>query len=253
MDVLCVATHPDDEIIGVGGALARHAEQGDDVAVTILSEAGPARHDEMTPEVEERVLERQDCTRRACRRLGVETVDFYDFPDNAFDDVPLLDLVKAVENEIQKHDPDVVYTHHYGDLNISHELTCRAVVTAARPLPDSGIRRILAYETLSNSEWSVPNVKNQFQPSVFVDISEHLDAKLDALAEHEVELRDHPHPRTIENVRRNAKLWGAKAGVPAAEPFELLREVRRDGDGDDTAGGGRDVLEGRDGGVGRDE
>lgn len=228
MKVLCVATHPDDEIIGVGGTLARHAAEGDEVAVAILSKAGPARFKEMTPEVERRVAERRDCTRRACQVLGVDAVDFYDFPDNAFDEVPLLDIVKAVEEEIRAYEPDVIYTHHYGDLNVSHELTCRAVMTAARPLPDVGIERILAYETLSNSEWSVPDGRNRFDPSVFLDVSDHLDAKLDALAEHEIELREHPHPRTAENVRRNARLWGAKAGVQAAEAFELLREVRHD-------------------------
>jgi LmbE family N-acetylglucosaminyl deacetylase len=228
MRVLCVATHPDDEIIGVGGVLARHASEGDEVVVSILSRAGPARFEKVTPEIEARVEKRKECTRRACAQLGVDTVDFHDFPDNSFDDVPLLDIVKVVEQEIRSYEPELIYTHHYGDLNISHELTCRAVITAARPLPDSEIRRILAYETLSNSEWSVPNATNRFQPSVFVDISDYLDTKLDALVEHETELRTHPHPRTIDNVRRNARLWGAKAGVPAAEAFELLREVRRD-------------------------
>jgi len=226
MRVLCVATHPDDEIIGVGGTLARHAAQGDDVHVSILSEAEPARYDEITPEVEAKMAERRDCTRNACAALGVDSVTFHGFPDNAFDDVPLLDIVKAVEDEIRAHDPDVIYTHHYGDLNLSHELTCRAVVTAARPLPESNVSSILAYETLSTSEWSVPHVVNAFQPTTFMDVSEHLDRKLDALTEHSTELREHPHPRNVENVRRNAKLWGAKAGVDAAEPFELLREVR---------------------------
>jgi LmbE family N-acetylglucosaminyl deacetylase len=226
MSVLCVATHPDDEIIGVGGTLARHAAQGDDVYLSILSEAEPARHDEITPEVEEKMAHRRDCTRSACAALGVESVTFHGFPDNTFDDIPLLDIVKAVEEEIRRHQPDVIYTHHYGDLNLSHELTCRAVITAARPLPDSSVRSILAYETLSTSEWAVPHVGNVFQPTVFEDISEHLDRKLDALAEHSTELREHPHPRNVQNVRRNAKLWGAKAGVEAAEPFELLREVR---------------------------
>lgn len=226
MRVLCVATHPDDEIIGVGGTLARHAAQGDEVHVAILSQAEPARYEEITPEVETKMAERRDCTRNACSTLGVESVTFHGFPDNAFDDVPLLDIVKAVEDEIRDHDPDVIYTHHYGDLNVSHELTCRAVITAARPLPDSNVRSILAYETLSTSEWATPHVGNAFQPTAFKDISGYLDRKLEALSEHSTELRKHPHPRNVQNVRRNAKLWGAKAGVDAAEPFELLREVR---------------------------
>lgn len=225
MKVLCVATHPDDEIIGVGGALARHEQEGDDVHVSILSEAEPARYDEITPEVETKMQERRAATRNACSVLGVESVTFHGFPDNSFDTVPLLDLVKAVEDEIRSHDPDVIYTHHYGDLNISHELTCRAVITAARPLPESNVEAILAYETLSTSEWSVPSTENVFQPTTFVDISDQLETKLEAFREHRTELREHPHPRNVTDVRRNAKLWGAKSGIQSAEPFELLREV----------------------------
>lgn len=228
MTVLCVATHPDDEIIGVGGTLAKHVAEGEEVYVSILSEAEPARYDERTPEVEAKMKKRRECTRAACDRLGVESVTFHGFPDNAFDDVPLLDLVQTVEDQIAAYDPDVIYTHHYGDLNISHQLTCRAVITAARPLPDSNVERILAYETLSTSEWSLPHASNQFRPTVFVDIDDHLETKLDALSQHDMELEEHPHPRSIENIRRNARLWGAKAGIPAAEPFELLREVDSD-------------------------
>jgi LmbE family N-acetylglucosaminyl deacetylase len=227
VNVLCVATHPDDEIIGVGGTLARHAADGDTVRVSIFSEAEPARYDEITPEVEALMERRQAWSRQACEQLGADSVSFQGFPDNEFDSIPLLELVQAVEDELQSFEPDIIYTHHYGDLNLSHELTCRAVITAARPLPDSSVDRILAYETLSTSEWAIQNAANTFQPTVFIDINEHLETKLDALTAHEGELRDHPHPRNPENVRRNAQLWGAKAGVPAAEPFELLREVKR--------------------------
>lgn len=224
--VLCIVTHPDDEVIGVGGTLARHADRGDPVHVHVLSEAEPSRHNEVTPDVEDRIEERRENTRRACQRLGVDSVGFEEFPDNELDAMSLLSVVKPIERVIDEHEPDTIYTHHYSDLNISHELTCRAVMTAARPLPGTSVERLLAFETLSTSEWSLPRPTNSFQPTVFVDISDQLDAKLAALGEHGEELRDHPHPRNAENVRRNAELWGAKAGVPAAEPFELLREVR---------------------------
>lgn len=225
MKVLCMVAHPDDEIIGVGGTLARHVARGDEVRICVLAEAERARHDEFTPEVERLVENRRDGTRRACEHLGVDSVEFYTFPDNQFDAVPLLDIVKIVEYEIAEFEPEVIYTHHFGDLNVSHELTCRAVVTAARPLPGSSVKRILAFETLSNSEWAVPTEDHMFNPTVFVDISDHLEAKLAALAEHETELEPHPHPRNLENVRRNALVWGSKSGLEAAEAFVLLREV----------------------------
>jgi LmbE family N-acetylglucosaminyl deacetylase len=226
MDVLCAAAHPDDEIIGVGGTLARHAENPEDnVRVCILSEAEPARYDEITSHVRELMEQRREWSREACHHLGVDTVSFHDFPDNSFDAIPLLDIVKTVEDEIEAFDPEVIYTHHYGDLNISHQLTCRAVLTAARPLPERNIRKIMAYETISNSEWAVPTNENRFQPTAFVDISDQLERKLEALSMHRSEMRDHPHPRNTDNVRRNALLWGAKSGLDAAEPFEVLREI----------------------------
>jgi LmbE family N-acetylglucosaminyl deacetylase len=225
MSVLCVAAHPDDEILGVGGTLARHAAAGEDVHVCILSDGVTSRYDDESA-ADDEIETRRDRARRACETLGA-TVSCYGYPDNSFDTVPLLDIVQTIESEVDDHDPDVVYTHHYGDLNVDHELTCRATVTATRPLADSDVERVLAFETLSATEWSVPEPTNAFQPTTFVDVSDHLEAKIDALEEYEDELRESPHPRTVETVRKNAAVWGAKSGVPAAEPFELLREVDR--------------------------
>jgi LmbE family N-acetylglucosaminyl deacetylase len=225
MQVLCLVAHPDDEVLGMAGVLAKHAADGDDVHVCLLSDGVTSRHEELTSEVKAKLEQRKENAREACEILGA-SVSFHDFPDNQFDTVALLDIVQTVESEIADHQPEVVYTHHYGDLNVDHELTARAVVTATRPLRDSSIDRVLAGEVLSSTEWSVPEPSNAFQPTTFVDISDHLQQKLDALACYEEELRDHPHPRTVENVRRNARLWGGKSGVEAAEPFELLRAVR---------------------------
>jgi LmbE family N-acetylglucosaminyl deacetylase len=227
MKVTCIASHPDDEVLGVGGTLARHERKGDDVHVCILADGVGSRHEEIDQEAREQIERRRERAREACDHLGVDSVSFYSFPDNEFDSVPLLEIVKTVEEEIKKHEPSVVYTHHYGDLNIDHELTCRAVMTATRPLKDSGVERVLSFETLSATEWSVPSSENAFQPQHFVNVEEQMEAKLDALRVYEDELRDAPHPRTVETVRQNAEVWGAKAGVPAAEPFEVLREIKR--------------------------
>ena len=225
MSVLCIGAHPDDEVLGVGGTLARHAANGTDVRVCLLSDGVTSRYDEEDSAREE-IQQRRDRARQACETLGA-TVSLHGFPDNSFDTVPLLDIVQTIEAEIEEREPTVVYTHHYGDLNMDHELACRATVTATRPLADSGVERVLAFETLSATEWSVPEPSNAFQPTAFVDVSDHLDTKLEALSVYERELREPPHPRTPETVRQNAEVWGTKAGLDAAEPFELLREVRR--------------------------
>lgn len=227
MDILCVVAHPDDEILGVGGTLSRHAAEGDDVHICILSDGVTSRYDEVTPEVESEIQQRKNRAERACDKLGVSSVSLHRFPDNQFDSVPLLEIVKVIEAEIDEYDPKIIYTHHYGDLNIDHELTCRAVQTATRPLKESGIERVLAFETLSASEWSIPNSRNAFEPTIFTNISDTIESKIEALSVYEDELREPPHPRTIDTVRANARVWGAKSGVNAAEPFELLREINR--------------------------
>jgi len=225
MSVLCVVAHPDDEVLGVGGTLARHAADGDDVHICILSDGVTSRYDE-TDAADAEIQQRRQRAEQAADALGA-TVSLHGFPDNSFDTVPLLDIIQVIEREVADHDPEVVYTHHYGDLNIDHELACRATITATRPLANSGIVRVLAFETLSASEWSTPSPDNAFLPTSFVDISDHLATKTEALSLYETELREPPHPRTVETVENNAEVWGSKAGVQAAEPFELLREVRR--------------------------
>jgi len=227
MNVCCVIAHPDDETLGAGATLARHAANGDDVHVLLLSDGVTSRYDERTDAAEREIEQRRDRAREACDHLGADSVSFHEFPDNQFDTVALLDIVQTVEAEFERQDPDVVYTHHHGDLNVDHELTARAVLTAGRPLPDAEIDRIFAFETLSSTEWAVPKASNAFHPTVFVEVSEYVDKKIDALRTYESELREHPHPRSVENIRRNLCRWGATAGLPAAEPFELLREVNR--------------------------
>lgn len=227
MNVLCIVAHPDDEVLGVGGTLARHTADGDDVHICILSDGVSSRHNEIDEAARGEIERRQNHAEEACRYLGVDSVTFHSFPDNEFDSVPLLEIVKTVEEEIRENNPSLIYTHHYGDLNIDHKLTCRAVTTATRPLKDSNIDRVLAFETLSATEWSVPSPENVFQPQSFVNIDDQLEKKIDALRVYKDELRGPPHPRNAKTVRQNAEVWGAKAGVPAAEPFELLREVRR--------------------------
>jgi LmbE family N-acetylglucosaminyl deacetylase len=224
MSVLCIVAHPDDEVLGVGGTLARHAADGDEVHICILSDGVTSRYDD-TDAADTEIQQRRQRAKQAADTLGA-TVSLHGFPDNCFDTVPLLDIVQTIEAEVAENNPDIIYTHHYGDLNIDHELTCRAVTTAARPLKDSGVERVFAFETLSATEWSVPSPDNSFHPQHFVTITDQLETKLDSLRIYEEELREPPHPRNVETVRQNTRVWGAKVGSYAAEAFELIREVR---------------------------
>lgn len=227
MRVLCVAAHPDDELIGAGGTLAKHVDDGDEVQVLILNDGVMARFESETSAARARREERRERAQTIAELLGFEDVTVLDYWGNQLDDEALIDVVRDVESKIDSFDPNVIYTHHYGDLNVDHQIAARAVRTAARPLAASSVDRILSFESLSSTEWAMPTADTAFQPTVFVDIDEYLERKLDALTIYEDEIRDVPHPRSLRSIRNNNQLWGEKAGFYAAEPFELLLERRR--------------------------
>jgi LmbE family N-acetylglucosaminyl deacetylase len=164
----------------------------------------------------------QEQARRAAAILGARAVHFGDLPDNRFDSLPLLDVVRRVEALVREVGPGLVLTHHHGDLNVDHAVTARAVLTAARPLPDRTTRAVLSFEAPSSTEWAFGLPGSPFRPTLFVDIAEHLQAKLEALAAYGDEMRPFPHPRSAEAVRHLAALRGATAGRTAAEAFEIL-------------------------------
>lgn len=226
--VLVVAAHPDDEVLGAGGAIAWHRHRGDRVWVLVLGEGISARYG--SRDEARSTTHRSSFTRlrremaRAHKLLGVERTIHGAFPDNRFDSVDLLDLVKAVEAAKAALRPDTVYTHYGGDLNVDHRRTCEAVLAACRPLPGDSVTRLLSFEVLSSTEWALPHGPGPFAPTVFLDISAVLERKLKAMACYASELKTPPHPRSLEALRHQAKLWGAKAGLPAAEAFMLIRE-----------------------------
>ena len=147
-------------------------------------------------------------------------------PDNRFDRLDLLDVVMEVEKIVREIAPEIVYTHHAGDLNVDHQITFRAVLTATRPLPGARVREVCCFEVPSSTEWSFARVGPAFAPNLFVDITETLDQKVAALECYSGEVRPAPHPRSAEVLRAAAVRWGSVIGRPAAEPFEIVRSVR---------------------------
>lgn len=226
--VLVVAAHPDDEVLGAGATIARHADRGDRVAVLILGEGISSRLVRRSTEL---MLPHQGDFKRlkremlaAHRRMAVHRTVHHDLPDNRFDSVDLLEIVKRVESEVRRFKPQIVYTHHGGDLNIDHRLVSEAVLAACRPTEPPFVERVLAFEVLSSTEWAPPLAGRVFAPNVFVDIAPFLSAKLAAMRCYRSELRAFPHPRSLKALEAQARLWGAKAGFQAAEAFMLLRE-----------------------------
>jgi len=220
MRVLVVVAHPDDEVLGCGATLARHADEGDTAEVVVLGRGALSREGATPSDADE--LQRQ--AHEAARILGASGIRVLNLPDNRFDRMDLLDIVKQVEAEIHRVNPEVVYTHHAADLNIDHRRTFEAVVTACRPVEASGVRRILSFEIPSSTEWQSPTVPPGFLPNVFVDVTRTLERKLSAIGIYSGEIRSAPHPRSIEALTALACWRGASAGMKAAEAFVLVRQ-----------------------------
>lgn len=223
--VLILAAHPDDEVLGCGGTIAKLTNAGSMVHVAFLADGVFSRVNDQIQEQHECLKIRRAAAKKACNILGVKTVSFGDFPDNRMDTIALLDIVKQVEWFIADLRPKTVLTHHAGDVNIDHRRVHDAVVTACRPQPGHTVKTLLCFEVSSSTEWQLPGSAPVFSPNWFEDISATLDRKLEALAVYSEELRDWPHPRSLQGVEHLARWRGATAGVGAAEAFMLGRQL----------------------------
>ena len=224
--VLVVAAHPDDEVLGCGATVARLAREGAKVYIAILGEGITSRHASREAGDPAEVKALRECSRRAASLLGAKDLILHDLPDNRFDTVPLLDVVKHVEELVRRLQPQVVYTHHGGDLNIDHAITSRAVLTATRTVAGCPVRELLMFEVPSSTEWAFQQLEPAFRPTVFVDVRETIEAKIKAMALYEGETRAFPHPRSAEALLAIARRWGSVAGVEYAEAFALVRAIR---------------------------
>jgi len=223
---LVIAAHPDDEVLGCGGTVAGLARAGQDLYIAVLGEGVTSRY-EKREEADQAEIEKLDIQcRQAAELLGAKEIFRYQLPDNRFDTVPLLKIIKIIEELIDRLRPRVVYTHHGGDLNVDHILTCRAVLTATRSVPGQPVKEIYSFEVPSSTEWAFQRFAPAFSPNVFVDITGTLDVKIEALKRYENEIRPFPHPRSPEAVKALSTRWGSLAGCPAAEAFELVRSLR---------------------------
>lgn len=226
--ILVVAAHPDDEVLGCGGTIAWHTNQGDNVIVLILADGVGSRQElgeqkKNTSEIEERQLN----AKNANKILGVKELILLSYQDNQMDSVSLLDVVQEIEHVIDVHNPNIIYTHNSSDVNIDHRVVHDAVIAACRPQPGNNIQQLLFFEIPSSTEWRPPASRAMFSPNWYTDISDTLSIKLEALSTYEAELREFPHPRSLAAVEHLARWRGASIGLHAAEAFELGRFIKQ--------------------------
>ncbi len=224
--VLVVAAHPDDEVLGCGGTIARLTDLGQSVHVLLLADGENARMAANGSGVAAgAIAARNAAAEQACRILGCASVETLALPDNRMDKLALLDVVKEIEERIARHSPTTLLTHHGGDVNVDHQVAHQAVIVACRPVPGHSVKELLFFEVPSSTEWCPPGSRDGFVPNYFVDVSATLDRKMAALDAYASELRDFPHPRSRRAIEALAHWRGATVGVAAAEAFILGRMI----------------------------
>lgn len=223
-NILVIAAHPDDELLGLGGTIRRLVDEGAEARALILAEGMTSRGDRRDDMDEALLEELKKDAEGAASEVGYSGIELCGFPDNRMDGMDLLDIVKAITKHVERHRPDTVFTHFHGDLNIDHQRVSEAVLTACRPVGDYCVRRIYAFETPSSTEWNY-RYAEPFTPNVYFDVGGTLEAKIRGMERYRSERREAPHPRSPESLRALAHYRGASIGVEAAEAFMLLREV----------------------------
>jgi LmbE family N-acetylglucosaminyl deacetylase len=228
--IMIVVAHPDDELLGLGASMNRLISQAKvQTHLVILGEGLTSRSDTRDVERWQKELDKHRANiKQAQQAIGYHSVSIYDFPDNRFDSVALLDIIKVVEKEKASFKPDIIFTHHGGDVNIDHQRTFEAVITATRPMNTENVCSIITFETPSGTEWRASTDPRHFIPNMFIEVSEqNIQAKIKGMESYEFEKRSFPHPRSPEALTIQAKRWGVAVGCNYAEAFMIVREINR--------------------------
>lgn len=222
--ILIVAAHPDDEVLGCFGTVARLVKEGHEAYTLILGEGKTSRDEQRIFENKKDEIEILNSEiQKANDAIGIKKVYIESFPDNRFDSVDLLDIIKVISKVKEEVNPDIIFTHYAHDLNIDHQITYKAVITATRPMQDECVKEIYSFEILSSTEWNYPL---SFSPDTYFDISDTLDVKIQAMKAYNSELCEYPHPRSLEGIELNARYHGMRSGKQYVEAFKTIRRIK---------------------------
>lgn len=222
-NILVVAAHPDDDAFGCGGTIRKLANKKNKIFAVYFTDGVSARIKSVNDA--KKIRERKKHSENAAKIMGIKKCYYHSFPDNKLDTIPLLEIVKKIEQFIKKIKPELILTHFENDLNYDHQIINRAVVTATRPKPNEIVKKILLFETLSSTEWRFSNKKKIFNPNYFVDVTKTINHKIKSIKCYKKEVFNWPHPRSEKGVKTLAMYRGQSVGLKFAEAFQLLRNI----------------------------
>jgi LmbE family N-acetylglucosaminyl deacetylase len=226
--IMIVVAHPDDELLGLGASMHRLIREANvKTHVVVLGEGITSRSEKRdVVEWQNELSIHKANIKKAQAKIGYHSIKIYDFPDNRFDTVSILDIVKLIEKEKIDFDPDVIFTHHGGDVNIDHQKTFESVITATRPMTGEKVKTIITFETPSGTEWRASSDPRHFIPNFFISVSQvDIEAKISAMQQYQFEKREYPHPRSPEALKILAQRWGIVIGCDFAEAFTIVRTI----------------------------
>lgn len=218
--ILVIAAHPDDEVLGCGGIIKKYSKIENKIFALILTNGATVRYNKKM----EQTL--QDNARECAKSLGIQEIYFKNLPEQKLDSIPLIDIVKEIEKIIEKVKPDIIYTHHKGDINQDHKAVFQATLIAARP-KNKYIKEIYSYELPSSTEWGEPFLESIFIPNVFIDITNEIEKKIRAFKKYRSQVEKWPHPRSVQGIKTLAEYRGMQSNLPFAEAFILIRKINK--------------------------
>lgn len=223
-NVLIIAAHPDDEVLGMGGTIVKLVKEGKEVNLLIVTDGSSSQY-RGADNLAEIIAAKKQETRRCADVLGIKNIYYGGLPDMKLDCIPHIDINQAIEQVVDKMQPDTVFTHFWGDVNCDHQNVYKSTLVAVRPVMGQVVRELYCYRVPSSTEWTPNKGDTMFMPNVFVDITEVAERKYEAFSKYQTELRDYPHPRSVQYLRETDKAAGLRVGMLAAEEFMLLRQI----------------------------
>lgn len=222
--VLVIAAHPDDEVLGMGGTIAKLVKDGATVDILIVTDGSSSQYRDSN-HLDEIIEAKKKETRNCADILGVRDIYYGELPDMKLDTTPHIRINQVIEEVIDRVQPDAVFTHFWGDVNCDHQNVYKSTLVAVRPVMGQVVKELYCYRVPSSTEWTPNKADTMFMPNLFVDITDYAGQKYKAFAQYATELRDYPHPRSVQYLRENDKVVGLRVGLLAAEEFVMLRKL----------------------------